>query len=281
MSGAHPAGAPVQPAATVVLLREDTGEVLLLLRHARHGFMANVWVFPGGRVDEADLLASGPGCDPVEPFLHAAIRETWEEAGILLIDPPRIAAPDEPRGALAAVISRDSRFLPLAPFARWVTPPSEKRRYDTLFLLTLVPDLAAVPDIVEVIEALWIHPAEAIARHRQNRLPLAPPTLVTLHSILAASTGEYSDPVMGSEEPAPWTLAHRERLMSWLASNGSAEVAALTPTLALAGGRLLVSAPASERWPVPPALAHIGGVALVDGHWELVGRDPRDLGPRR
>jgi 8-oxo-dGTP pyrophosphatase MutT (NUDIX family) len=268
------------PAATVVLVREQTGEVLLLLRHARHGFMANVWVFPGGRVDETDLALATPAVTPESAsargssdypaFVRAAIRETWEEAGILLTDPPRIAAPDEPRlGVGAPAFARETRYLNLEPFARWVTPPSEKRRYDTLFFLALVPELDAVPDAGEVIDALWVHPADAIARHRANALPLAPPTLLTLHALVAASLPPTMPYAPSETMAATWSPDHRQHLFAWVNQTAHVGVATLTPSLALVEGRLVVAAPGDHRWPVPDQLSRVSGIRLVDGHWEL------------
>lgn len=293
---ATPAASEVFPAATVVLVRETTGEVLLLLRHARHGFMANVWVFPGGRLDLSDASDPVPGHAPAHdgpddlmgdaelaPFAHAAIRETWEEAGLLLTDPPRVAAPGEARdlGSFAAAIAKDassrpSRFLRIEPFARWVTPPSEKRRFDTVFFLGLVPALEAVPDHGEVIEARWLHPATALNEHRANRLALAPPTLVTLHSILAASYGpgdDYDPQRTDRDLETHWSAEHAERLANWAAST-TRPVAPLSPGLALSGGRLVVAQEPWTPWPVPAPLASLSGIHLVDGHWELAFRKP-------
>lgn len=282
-------GNGVLPAATVVLVRETSGEVLLLLRHARHGFMANVWVFPGGRLDAADLEGESPlaadgviGESQLAPFARAALRETWEEAGLLLTDPPRIAAPGEARDqrAFAAASgdgpsSRTSRFLKIEPFARWVTPPSEKRRFDTVFFLGLVPALEAVPDHGEVIDARWLHPATALNEHRANRLALAPPTLVTLHSILAASYGAddaYVPQRTDRDIEVHWSAGHAERLASWVAST-TRPVPPLSPGLALEAGRLVVAQESWTPWPVPAPLSPLCGVRLVDGHWELQFRE--------
>jgi ADP-ribose pyrophosphatase YjhB (NUDIX family) len=110
--------------------------------------MPNIWVFPGGRIEEAD----GPGDLGAR---RAAIRETHEEAGI----------------ALAA-------DHPAAYFARWVTPTGERRRFDTRFFLSEVDaETSAVADQGEVIEARWVRPEEAISRHARGELSLAPPTL--------------------------------------------------------------------------------------------------------
>ena len=150
---------PVRPAATIVLMRGDAPEVLLLLRHGQHGFMPNIWVFPGGRVEatdgEGDLGAR-----------RAAVRETREEAGVVL-------AEDTWLGELP----------------RWVTPVGEKRRFDTRFFAACVPvDCCATADQSEVIDALWLTPAAALERHDEGKLALAPPTWWSLEILRRLGT---------------------------------------------------------------------------------------------
>lgn len=142
-----PGDVPVRPAATIVLMRGLGPEVLLLLRHGQQGFMPNIWVFPGGRIDEAD----GEGDLGAR---RAALRETREEAGI-----------DLPADTW------------LGELPRWVTPVGEKRRFDTRFFAACVPDdCCAVADQSEVIDARWLTPEAALDEHREGRLALAPPT---------------------------------------------------------------------------------------------------------
>jgi 8-oxo-dGTP pyrophosphatase MutT (NUDIX family) len=286
--------AVVWPAATAVLVREHSGEVLLVLRNARHGFMASVWVFPGGRVDEADvdhaatlaatpdetIADAGAGTTPEgglrrAAFLCAAVRETFEEAGILLTEVPRTIRADEPRdfaAALAGESSRSSSLSKLEPFARWVTPPSEKKRFDTIFFCGLVPDLEAVADDGEVVEARWLHPALALAEHRAGRLPLAPPTLLTLHSLLAAAyAGDdgYDPHDVTHDPPRCWSSAHAQRLMRWVGGVADWRVK-LSPSLAFSEGKLVVAPEPWSPWPVPGPLSRLRDIRLVDGHWELV-----------
>lgn len=225
-----------RPAATVVLLRggEDP-EILLLKRSRQMGFMANLWVFPGGRVDAEDASASA-----------AAIRETWEEAGVLLSDPPVTAgAPDEARKALPPV----ERWLSLTPFSRWVTPAREPKRFDTLFFAASVPTgIEAVPDASEVTEASWLTAAEALARHDAGALALAPPTWWTL-AVLAA-------------------LGTRERISTWLAARAQA-VAPVCPELGFEAGMLVVRVPV-EHAPLESFGRPGAGLALLDGRWTVV-----------
>ena len=146
--------APVDPglAASVVLLRE-TGvglETFLLHRHARMAFAASMVVFPGGRVDPADRT------DP-DPLRRCAVRETEEETGVRL-------APDA-----------------LLPWAHWVTPELEPRRYDTFFYLAQLPAGQQADDRSgETDRADWATPADALADEQAGRISLMPPTLSIL-----------------------------------------------------------------------------------------------------
>jgi 8-oxo-dGTP pyrophosphatase MutT (NUDIX family) len=240
---------PVHLASTVVLMRETTGEVLLVLRHGRHGFMANVWVFPGGRVDASDGAISGVdegGPDLMRALVRAGIRETWEEAGILLSAPPREAREGEPRGLEA--LSRKSSYLEIEPFSRWVTPPSEKKRFDTVFFFGLVPELSARPDVDEVVEARWLTPADAIAQHQATgpaALALSPPTLVILTAL-----AKFASPADALE----WVRARRGEAML-----------PLEPQLVAEAGRLMVVS--QTPFPVPGVTCC--RVVLRAGHWEL------------
>lgn len=211
----HSAVSP-RPAATVVLLREHDApprvEALLLRRPGRSRFAAGAWVFPGGVVDAADaaaalaVAAAGPPpeawaarLDLAEPgaafaFVVAAIREVWEETGILLAEGGTAATCDAARAALLAGERSFAQVLgelglPLATgallyAAHWITPEPEPRRYDTRFFLARVP-----PDAVcrlhgdELAEARWLAPADALAAYHAGRLPLLPPTADTLRRI--------------------------------------------------------------------------------------------------
>ena len=145
---------PVEPglAASVVLLRE-TGlglETFLLHRHARMAFAASMVVFPGGRVDPVDRA------DP-DPLRRCAVRETEEETGVRL-------APAS-----------------LLPWAHWVTPELEPRRYDTFFYLAELPAGQQADDRSgETDRADWSTPAGALADERAGRIGLMPPTLSIL-----------------------------------------------------------------------------------------------------
>jgi 8-oxo-dGTP pyrophosphatase MutT (NUDIX family) len=166
----------VRPASTVVVLRPGQAtpfEVLLLKRNDRVAFMAGAYVFPGGRVDEADrnataearFLATTPRFPDLSaadelPYRVAAVRELEEEAAL------RVSVDD------------------LLPIAHWVTPEIEARRYDTRFFLTLLPQgQEARHDDGEMTELVWETPASAITRCREGQIMLPPPTWTTLRRL--------------------------------------------------------------------------------------------------
>ncbi len=155
---------PVAPrrAATVLLLRRapDGLEVLMVRRSQRASFMADSYVFPGGRVDQADAAHGEALSTRV-----AALRELHEEAGMLLPGPPSPSA------------------LPL--FSHWITPSVESRRFDTDFFVCALPEGPGAPaeprvDGQEVVDLLWLTPAEALSRYAEGRLKLPPPTHANL-----------------------------------------------------------------------------------------------------
>lgn len=144
-----------RPAATVVVLRDGAaGPEVLMVRRARGAsFMADAYVFPGGRVDEAD------GADALR-FPRAAARELREEAGLDL-------APEA-----------------LVPFAHWITPSAEPKRFDArFFVAALPPGQEARADGSETHDALWATPEEVLARHERGELKLPPPTICNLEDL--------------------------------------------------------------------------------------------------
>jgi 8-oxo-dGTP pyrophosphatase MutT (NUDIX family) len=164
---------PLRPAATVVLLREgpEGPEVWLMERNRKVGFMGAAWVFPGGRVDDGDAALPARFDRPDDiprAFRAAAARELDEEAGVRLGD--------------ASEYHLDS----LVPYAHWITPEIEPRRYDTwFFCAALPPGTEAKIDGEEAVAGAWLRPVDALARHHAGGLPLAPPTLRTLSELAA------------------------------------------------------------------------------------------------
>jgi 8-oxo-dGTP pyrophosphatase MutT (NUDIX family) len=145
-----------RPAATVILLRGGSRrlEVLLVRRNPRAIFMGGAWVFPGGAVKAAD----GGGQAALRA---AAVRELREEAGIIL-------APD----------------AELVPFARWITPPEVRMRFDAWFYLTPAP-AGSEPSVdgAEVVACGWYSPSGALAANAAGDLHLAFPTIRQLQQL--------------------------------------------------------------------------------------------------
>jgi 8-oxo-dGTP pyrophosphatase MutT (NUDIX family) len=212
-----------RPAATVVLVRDADGgpEVLLLRRHRRSGFAADAWVFPGGVVDASDRAGEaadrleGPSAqtwarrlgvdDPGEAlgYVIAALREAFEETGILLARPDRVGGAHANAESLAVarrallneVVSlRDvavGNGLRLAGdeliyVGHWITPLPEPRRYDTRFFAARVPgDAVCQVHDAEMTDHAWLRPVEAVERFRAGELRLLPPTVHTLQRLAA------------------------------------------------------------------------------------------------
>jgi 8-oxo-dGTP pyrophosphatase MutT (NUDIX family) len=184
-SGPSPFGEPADPipAATLVLARahSDGPQVLLVRRAATLRFMPNLAVFPGGRLDADDRTAFDQRALPastrlselptaLHPLVWTAWRECNEEVNI-----------DVQGGGFGEVATWSER---LTPFARWVTPPLERRRYDTVFfLLEVPPDTEGRADEQETHDAAWWRPADAIAAALEGSLLLAPPTFHVLHNL--------------------------------------------------------------------------------------------------
>jgi 8-oxo-dGTP pyrophosphatase MutT (NUDIX family) len=179
-----------RPAASVVLLRDGAAsslEVWLMRRTRGMAFAAGMTFFPGGRVDPDD------GGDA----RMAAARELFEETGVLLASPPVDAS-----GLRLAVESRELSFAELlvrlgvtadldalAPWARWITPESEPRRYDTHFFLAALPAGAvASADTPEADAGGWSGVRAALDDERMGHRLLLPPTAVMLHDLAGFSS---------------------------------------------------------------------------------------------
>jgi len=204
--GHRPPGAapmPPRPAATTVVARPaaEGFEVLLLERPLTTRFAAGAFVFPGGVVDDGDAdpawaerLPEVPDAEP--GACMAAIRELFEETGILLGDAPaarpealaraRAELLDDRRsfGDIARELELDFRGARLAYFARWITPERLSRRYDARFFFAALPDREAVVSLTpEHTSGLWSAPSEALERFRSGELPMLFPTWKTLESL--------------------------------------------------------------------------------------------------
>jgi 8-oxo-dGTP pyrophosphatase MutT (NUDIX family) len=205
--------APPRLAATVLLLRdgEDGMEVFMVVRHHEIDFAAGALVFPGGRVDPGDHdIAADPALYPNADghdgtaLRVAAIRETFEECGVLLarprgsgalVDALRLRAIEEAHGAallagttsFAAMLNAEDLVLApdqLVAFAHWITPVRISKRFDTHFFLAVAPDnQIAIHDGSESVDSTWISPRAAIAETEAGRYKLVFPTEMNLKKL--------------------------------------------------------------------------------------------------
>ena len=216
----------VRDAATVMLVRDvdDGMQVFMLRRNLNSDFVGGAYVFPGGAVDEADrhadleAICRGLSDDAASErlgiergglaFWVAAVRECFEEAGVLLAA-PTAAARDEVLSFVDEEIAErfrihrkavdtgerrlvevcESEGLQLVAdrvhyFSHWITPEGPPRRYDTRFFVTAAPpEQEPLHDDRETIASLWVRPADALERHRDGELDLIFPTIKNLEAI--------------------------------------------------------------------------------------------------
>ena len=210
--------AAARDASTVVIAKGSPPEILLMKRPGTMKFAAGAYVFPGGRVDEADSdprigwhgpspeefgAKLGAPPDAARALVVAAVRETYEESGVLLAGPPdgRSAVPSGPdwdadrlavrAGELSfADLLRSRGLVVLAdrivPWARWVTPEAEPRRYDTRFFAAVMPPGQTVDGhLAEADKIAWFPPGGALAAAEAGEIMLMPPTVATLTEFAA------------------------------------------------------------------------------------------------
>ena len=206
-------------AASVVLLRDgEPGlEVFMLRRVATMAFAAGMHVFPGGAIERSDSLVPTAGLvadaeldartwsDRGRAVVVAAARETFEECGVLLaVDAAgRPAVHDDAlederaallRGeiAFAEVLGRRSLRVDdsaLVPFAHWVTPEIEDRRFDARFLVATQPDGQQARHVGgEAERSAWWHPATALAAYAEGLMPMWPPQLAVMRFLADCTT---------------------------------------------------------------------------------------------
>jgi len=181
--------APARPASTVLLLRDGPGglEVFMVVRHAATHFAGGALVFPGGSVDAADLVLAGG--DEAGAFRVAAVRETWEECGVLLAMP---GAPPPAEGDFAAMLAARG-LVPdvagLAHFAHWITPVPVPKRFDTHFFLAAAPDgQDALHDGQEAVDSVWIRPQDALGAAEDGSRKIVFPTRMNLEKLARHAT---------------------------------------------------------------------------------------------
>jgi 8-oxo-dGTP pyrophosphatase MutT (NUDIX family) len=207
-----------RPASTILLLRDsavtkgvdgnsrDEVEVFMMVRHYEIDFNSGALVFPGGSVDKGDqaviakpeLYSGGEGLDAASlSFRIAAIRETFEESGILLarpqdstdlvdaerageIEAAHRTALCESKTTFLDVLTESKMVLALdllVPYAHWITPEGMPKRFDTWFFLAAAPpEQAGAHDGKESTDSIWLSPREALAGGESGRFKLPFPT---------------------------------------------------------------------------------------------------------
>ncbi len=273
-------GVEPKGAATIIVVRDGVEglEVYCVKRHSKSGFLGGAVVFPGGKVDEADrdphwndtLGALHPRSDlfagePGSAFHVAACRETFEEARVLLTEPnptaemagtlrARLGA-RPPATAFRDLMQQEQLTLQvgrLRPFAHWITPAAEARRFDTRFFLTALPEgQVARHDDHETTSSFWGRPHDILKRWTESEIFLAPPTARALEILIEADS-EASALALADRQPLDAILPH------FLITQN-------VPTLALPGDKLYPE----ERAPV-----------FADGPTRYVLRDGRFVGER-
>lgn len=231
------------PAATVILLRDGPSalEVLLVERSVKSEFLPRLYVFPGGRVDEDDhdladridgidaqrarSLAPNLPPDVVRAFLVAAIRETYEETGVVIarrsgtdalvgsdvaaaLAPHRLDVQEHKR-SFRELIEAEDLYLAgdqLALHGHWITPEMMPRRFDTLFFTARTPPgQQPVHDGIESTDHVWLRPEDAVAQAIRGERSIVFPTRCNLESLcgfddteaaLAASNARSVVPVL-------------------------------------------------------------------------------------
>lgn len=213
-----------QPAATVMLVRDRAAgmEAFMVVRHPMSDVHAGALVFPGGRVDPEDYeLGRDPAVFPAregqDDFMAAlrvaAVRETFEECGVLLArarDEAGLVGDERLRdieAAHRAALNRGERSfgamlqaeqLVLAPermvhFANWITPERSTKRFDTHFFLAAAPaDQVAVHDGHEAVDSVWITPESALERARAGTYSLRFPTQMNLQKLGRHTTADQA-----------------------------------------------------------------------------------------
>ena len=249
---------PVVPvcASTLILVRDegDKFEIYLLRRSSQSGFMPGNYVFPGGVVDPEDsdvdlwsgyinldraqvMTRFGEGLNQEDAITHgvAAIRETFEEAGVLLarqncgtgrdldnlLDQRLVGSLSKTwLGELVAAGEWTLGFSELVPWSHWITPEIRSKRYDTRFFVAFMPEgQECRPDKRETTHGIWVSPEKALRGNLKGEIPLSPPTVCTLHEFL--------------QTPGVGDLRKELETRSW----GEARIPRLVP---MTGGALLL-----------------------------------------
>jgi 8-oxo-dGTP pyrophosphatase MutT (NUDIX family) len=246
-------GSPAEPrpASTVILLRDGSAglQVYLLRRTASMAFAAGMSVFPGGRVDPSDAAVAdawtGPspswfaarlGCsvELAVAFVAAAVRETFEESGVLLAGPSADSVVADTTGASwdDDRVALEGRSLSFADFlhrrglvlradllgvwAHWITPEFEPRRYDTRFFVAALPSGQRTRDVSgESDQVAWMAPGAAVRMVDAGEMAMLPPTYLSCAEL--SSFGSVADALSATRDRVVTPILPRLRIEGDLA----------------------------------------------------------------
>lgn len=280
--------AEVCPAATIVLVREGrqeggSPEIFFVRRHHRSGFMANAYVFPGGRLEASDtsdalqrfvdgdrqaLRERMGGADGTDPEGHAvaAIRETFEEAGFLLAfegdsvlrveHDAKVARYQAHRDALnkgettfAEILRKEGLRISLDSvhyFANWVTPVAEKRRYNARFFVAIAPEgQAGSHDEIETTDSCWLSAGGALMAYEQGGFSLAPPTWHILRTLTSCKSVD--------------------EVLAW--GRSVSEVVPIMPHFLVEDGETVLALPGDDQHPDSTGSNKHHRIVLRNGRW--------------
>ncbi|MFE4450831.1 NUDIX hydrolase [Streptomyces sp. NPDC056796] len=248
-------------AATVMLLRDDapgpgtTGPAVhMLRRRTSMAFAGGAYAYPGGGVDPRDddrlVRWAGPSLESwaarlgvgtaaeAQAVVCAAVRETYEEAGVLLAGPTAGTVVSDTTGAdweadREALVAKELSFAGfldrrglvlrsdlLAAWARWITPAFEPRRYDTWFFVAVLPQGQRTRNIsTEADRTVWIRPGDAADGYDKGDLLMMPPTVATLRALRPYGTAGEALEAAESRSLAPVLAEARmeggELVLTW------------------------------------------------------------------
>ena len=212
MNETDPNSVPVRPASTAIILRDGAAgmDVFMVVRHHQIDFASGAFVFPGGKVDPQDeeyvrdnnfgVSESGPNSS----YWIAAIRETFEEAGLVLARKRNEGDIVDANEAHRLVVEHRADILDgkltfpdllkmndlrpalelMVPFAHWITPSTQPKRFDTHFFLVAAPvRQTGAHDGTEAVEGVWTTPKQALADADAGRRIMLPPTRLNLEKL--------------------------------------------------------------------------------------------------
>jgi 8-oxo-dGTP pyrophosphatase MutT (NUDIX family) len=213
MSSKNPSEVPIRLASTILLVRDGAQglEVFMVVRHQEIDFASGALVFPGGKLATGDRdprvarrCTGTEGLSADQLALRvAAIREAFEECGVLLARPrsanaltaDRLAALGAryrtplDRGEIGIADMLEAEDLELAcetlvPFAHWITPPIMAKRFDTWFYVAVAPpEQVALHDGREMVDSVWLRPDDAVAQEKAGTRTIVPATLLNVQKL--------------------------------------------------------------------------------------------------